>query len=134
MRRTRLRALGRRCQAGHSADHAGVEDQVIEDQQESLQGARSFEGQLALSADSRPRFREDFVRHSSIDDVRQFREPSTSLISVTSAWRSTYLLVGTERNAKNSQEGERGRGLYPKRPDRQGEYRRVGNSHWRGRE
>ena len=43
MRRAGVRIVGRRGQTGHSRIHPGVEDQVTEDQQESLQGVNSCE-------------------------------------------------------------------------------------------
>jgi len=47
MRRTCVRALGRRSQARHATHHSGIEDQVTQDQQASFQGGKSSEKQLA---------------------------------------------------------------------------------------
>jgi hypothetical protein len=57
-----LNTIRRRCQTGHSADHAGVEDQGIEDQQESSQRTRSTEGQVADLARVAPPFARVIVR------------------------------------------------------------------------
>ena len=47
MRRPSVRALRRRSQTRYAAIHFRVEDQVAEDQQDSLQNYRSLEDRLA---------------------------------------------------------------------------------------
>jgi hypothetical protein len=47
MRRPSVRALGRLSQTRYTAIHFRVEDQVAEDQQDSLQNYRSLEDRLA---------------------------------------------------------------------------------------
>jgi len=36
VRRTRVRTVWRGCQAGYATIYAGIEDQIVQDQQESL--------------------------------------------------------------------------------------------------
>src|SRR5713226_4737632 len=83
MRRTGVRTVRRRCQTWCATIHSGIEDQVSEDQKESLQTYRSSEGQLAcLECDSRQVDPEDLCtafanwRTSSFLDLVNYRHIS----------------------------------------------------------
>ena len=134
MRRTRVRALGRRCQTRHSANHAGNEDQVIEDQQASLQGNRSLEGQLELRLLFAPTLQELCRRIRQLTEsvnlaARQylfFHQLTLGARLAFSHRKERMLRIHRKENGDVV--------VHPKRPDRQREHCGVGSAHRRGRE
>src|SRR5580693_4812418 len=112
MWRACLRTFGRCRQAGDTANHSGIEDQVIEDQQASLQRDRRLSASRFSITHSKAE-----RTPSSIDEFvnRRLSALAMSLVSAYCGGRRLALLHVRKRNAENSEDGQRGSRLYTKR-------------------
>src|SRR5258706_15754930 len=117
MPRACVRAVGRGCQAGYATIYSGIEDQVIADQEESIQDARFLAEELDGRSQNRllPGFREfakpgrngeacrwnvslTFCRHASRTLVTPIGRGSRSAVKLSNVSRLNWTVLRCNNN------------------------------------